>query len=223
MGTRQPSVAFLAGLGFSPFIGIEGMGRVAAVALVLDVMAPIAEGFSKRVRKSLILWMVFYPVPGNGMPALQELVIFFFMALATGLGFNHRYFGPCFFMAFMAGDTIHLVFGMFAIDPGLKDPSRRFLMTLQAIANLLLSPNLHGNDIPPVVWNGTPHIFQERPWPSGQRRPGDQCGRSYNGPHSLHVSIRPMIERVQVSLLGDIGYRIQDRSLHLFSSEDLRT
>jgi hypothetical protein len=40
----------------------------------------------------------------------------------------------------MTGDTIHPGFGMFAVDPGLKDPSGLLLMAGEAFANLFLCP-----------------------------------------------------------------------------------
>ncbi len=37
-------MTFLAGLQFSALFGVKGMGGMTAVAFVLDVMAPLAEG-----------------------------------------------------------------------------------------------------------------------------------------------------------------------------------
>jgi len=70
-------MAFLAGLWFSGLFRIEGMGGVTAIAFVLDVMAPLTECFLEGVGKSLVLRVVLQSVPGDKMPSLLELVIFF--------------------------------------------------------------------------------------------------------------------------------------------------
>jgi len=69
-------MAFLAGLWFSSLFRVEGMGGMAAVALVLNVVASLTECFLEGVGKSQVLGMVLYSVPGDGMPSALELVIF---------------------------------------------------------------------------------------------------------------------------------------------------
>jgi hypothetical protein len=135
-------VAFLAGLGFSPFVGIKSMGRVTAVAFVLDVMASFTKCLFQRFRKSPVLWMFFHSFPGDGMPAFLELFKFFLVALTTYLGFNCRFFCFSLFVAFMTGNTIDLIFGMFTVDPGLENSTCLLLMTGQTIPYLLLCPNI---------------------------------------------------------------------------------
>jgi hypothetical protein len=49
-------------------------------------------------------------------------------------------------MAFVTGDAIYSFLGMLAVHPGLKDPPRIFLMTGEAIADLLLSPASQGRE-----------------------------------------------------------------------------
>lgn len=137
-------MAFLAGLWFSRLLRVEGMGSVAAVTLVLNVVAPFAESFFQRVGESLVLAVLFHPVPGDGMSAFLELVKFFCMALAADLGFHRRFFGLGLFMALMAGDAIYPTFGMFAVDPGLKNSPGVFLVAGQAVADLFLSPQCGG-------------------------------------------------------------------------------
>jgi hypothetical protein len=77
MRACQTCMAFLAGLWFSGLFRIEGMGGVTGIAFVLDVMAPLTECFLERVGKSLVLRVVLQSVPGDKMPSLLELVIFF--------------------------------------------------------------------------------------------------------------------------------------------------
>jgi len=72
------------------------------------------------------------------MSAVLELVEFFRMALSAKLGFDRRFFWFSLLVVFMTGNTIDFVFGMFAIDPGLKDPPRFLLMTSQTITNFFL-------------------------------------------------------------------------------------
>ena len=68
-------MAFLAGLWFSGLFRVEGMRGVAAIAFVLNVVAPFTECFLERVRKSLVLRVVLYSVPGDRVPSALELVI----------------------------------------------------------------------------------------------------------------------------------------------------
>jgi len=136
-------VAFLTGLWFSRFFGIEGMGSMTTVAFVLNSVASFTKGFFQRVGKGPVLRMVFHPVPRDVMSSLLELVIFLRMTLSTYLGFDHRFFWNGILVAFMTGDTIHSILGMLAIDPGLKDPTRLSLMTGQAVTNLFLGPSLY--------------------------------------------------------------------------------
>jgi hypothetical protein len=88
MGPCQSRVTFLAGLWFFGLFGIEGMRGVTTVTFELDVMASFAKGFFQRIRKRLVLGMVFDSVPGDRMPSLPELIKLFFMALGAGLGLN---------------------------------------------------------------------------------------------------------------------------------------
>ena len=69
-------MAFLAGLWFSGLFRIEGMGGVTAIAFVLNVVAPFTECFLEGVGKNLVLRVVLYSVPGDGMPSVLELVEF---------------------------------------------------------------------------------------------------------------------------------------------------
>jgi len=142
MRACQSGVAFLAGFWFSRLLGVKGMRGMATITLVLHIMAPFTKSLSQRARESKVLGMLLHSVPGDKMSTLLELGIFFFVTFATGFRFNGRFLGPCLLMAFMTGDAIHPVLGMFAIDPCLKDPSCIFLMTGQAIANLFLCPNI---------------------------------------------------------------------------------
>jgi hypothetical protein len=41
----------------------------------------------------------------------------------------------------MTSDTVHSSFGVFAVDPGLKDSAGFLLMTGEAFANLLFCPS----------------------------------------------------------------------------------
>jgi hypothetical protein len=136
MGTCQSGVAFLASLGFSRLLRIEGMRGMAAITLVLHIMAPFTKGLSQRAGESTVLGMFLHCVPGDKMPPLLELGIFFFMAFTTHLRFNSRFFRPGLIMAFVTGNAIYSLLGMFAVDPGLKNSPCLFLMTGQAIANL---------------------------------------------------------------------------------------
>jgi hypothetical protein len=69
-------MTFLTSLRFSGLFGVEGMGGVAAVASVLNVVTPFAKCPFKGVGKSLVLRVVLYPVPGDRVSSLLELVIF---------------------------------------------------------------------------------------------------------------------------------------------------
>jgi hypothetical protein len=115
------------------------MRGVAAVALVLNVVAPFAESLFQRTGQGLVLAMFFHPFPGDGVPALLELGMFFGVAPTADPGFHRRFFGPRFFMTLMAGDAIHPILGVFAVDPRLKDPPGLFLVAGQAVAGLFLS------------------------------------------------------------------------------------
>jgi hypothetical protein len=83
------------------------MGGVAAIALVLNPMAPFTKCLFQRFGEGLVLTVLFHPVPGDRMPAHLELVIFFWVTLGAGLGLDGRFFRPGLLMAFMAGDAIH--------------------------------------------------------------------------------------------------------------------
>jgi hypothetical protein len=136
-------MAFLAGFRFAGFFGVEAMGGMAAVAFGLDIVAPFAERLFKRVGRGLVLAVFLHPVPGNGMPTHMKLFKFFRMALGADLGLHRRLFRPGFLMTFMAGDTVHARLGMFAVYPGLKDPSGVFLMAGQAVPDIFLGPQRH--------------------------------------------------------------------------------
>ena len=49
------------------------MGGVTAIAFVLDVVAPFTECFLEGVGKSLVLRVVLYSVPGDGMPSASGI------------------------------------------------------------------------------------------------------------------------------------------------------
>jgi hypothetical protein len=72
------------------------------------------------------------------MSAFLELVEFFRMALSADLGFDRRFFWFSLLVVFMTGNTIDFVFGMFAIDPSLKDPPGLLLMAGQTVTDLFL-------------------------------------------------------------------------------------
>jgi hypothetical protein len=63
------------------------MRGMAAITLVLHIMAPFTKGLSQRARESTVLGMLLHSVPGDKMPPLLELGIFFFMTFPTDLGF----------------------------------------------------------------------------------------------------------------------------------------
>ena len=75
MRACQTCVAFLAGLRFFGLFRVKGMGGVAAITFALNVVASFAERFFEGVGKSLVLRVVLYSVPGDGMPSALELII----------------------------------------------------------------------------------------------------------------------------------------------------
>jgi hypothetical protein len=75
MRACQACMAFLAGLRFSGFLKIEGMGGMTAIASVLNLVASFTECFLEGVGKDLVLRVFLYSVPGDGMPSALELVI----------------------------------------------------------------------------------------------------------------------------------------------------
>lgn len=121
MGAGQSGVAFPASFRFSRLVGIEGVGSVAAIALVLHAVAALTEGLFQWVWKDLVLAVLLHPIPADRMPAFLELSKLFWMALGANLGFNRRSLGCGLLMTCVASDTIHPIFGVFAIHPGLKD------------------------------------------------------------------------------------------------------
>ncbi len=134
----QPGVAFFTSLWLPRLFRVEGVGSVAAIALVLNAMTPLAKGLLQRVGKGLVLTVFPHSVPRDRMPAFLELVKFFSMTLGADLGFDSRLLWHGLLVAFMTGNTIHPAFGMFAVDPGLKDPPGILLMAGQAVADLFL-------------------------------------------------------------------------------------
>jgi hypothetical protein len=81
--------------------------------------------------------MLFHSFPANGMSSLKELGIFLLVTFATYLRFDRRFLEFGLVVIFMTGDTIDSLLGMLAIDPGQKDASCVFLVTGEAIPDLL--------------------------------------------------------------------------------------
>jgi hypothetical protein len=140
MGACQSGMAFLTGLGFSCFFGFEGMGSVTAITFVLDIVAPFTKGFSQWKRERFVLGMFLHSGPRNGMPALEELGIFFFVTFPADIGFDGRFCELRLVMVLMEGNTVHSLLSMLAIDPSQEDAASLFLMTGDAIADLFFCP-----------------------------------------------------------------------------------
>jgi hypothetical protein len=144
MGASHARVALFASIRFLGFLRIEGMGSMAAVAFVLNVVTALTKSLSQGIWKGLVLTMLFHAVPGYGMPPFLKLFKLFRMALGANLGLHRRFPGPGFFMAFVTGNAIHPTFVMFAIHPGLENSRSVLLVAGQAVADLFLRRQLTG-------------------------------------------------------------------------------
>jgi hypothetical protein len=134
-------MAFLAGFWLSRFLRVEGMGGMAAITLVLNIVATFAKCFFQGVRESNILGVFCDSFPRYGVSTFLELVKFLSVTLGTGLWFNRRFLWLGLLMALMTGDAIYPFLGMFAIDPGLKDSPCLLLVAGETVANLIFCPS----------------------------------------------------------------------------------
>jgi hypothetical protein len=70
------------------------------------------------------------------MPALEELGIFFSVTFSTSFWFNGRLSQSRLVVVLMAGDAIHPLLSVFAVNPGQENPASILLMAGDAIAYL---------------------------------------------------------------------------------------